>query len=72
MTTTYKYVDKELTRKYLGLTQIRKLIETFPILELDDDERRRFREVVSKGRAREIISFVREVRKYPSSFARST
>ncbi|MFW9970506.1 MAG: SAM-dependent DNA methyltransferase, partial [Candidatus Odinarchaeota archaeon] len=28
--TTYKYSDAEYTRKYLGLTQVRKLIQTFP------------------------------------------
>ena len=33
--TTYKYSDAEYTRKYLGLTQVRKLIETFPIINLN-------------------------------------
>lgn len=33
--TTYKYSNAEYTRKYLGLTQGRKLIETFPILDID-------------------------------------
>ena len=28
--TTYKYSNAEYTRKYLGLTQVRKLIQTFP------------------------------------------
>ncbi|MFX1420549.1 MAG: N-6 DNA methylase [Promethearchaeota archaeon] len=28
--TTYKYSEAEYTRKYLGLTQVRKLIQTFP------------------------------------------
>ncbi len=28
--TTYKYSQADYTRKYLGLTQVRKLIETFP------------------------------------------
>ena len=28
--TTYKYSNADYTRKYLGLTQTRKLIETFP------------------------------------------
>ena len=36
--TTYKYSNAEYTRKYLGLTQVRKLIKTFPILEIDDDD----------------------------------
>jgi type I restriction-modification system DNA methylase subunit len=33
--TTYKYSNAEYTRKYLGLTQARKLIETFPIQDID-------------------------------------
>jgi hypothetical protein len=33
--TTYKYSKAKYTRKYLGLTQVRKLIETFPIQDLD-------------------------------------
>jgi hypothetical protein len=33
--TTYKYSNAEYTRKYLGLTQVRKIIETFPIGQLD-------------------------------------
>jgi len=36
--TTYKYSDAEYTRKYLGLTQVRKLIQTFPILDLEKDQ----------------------------------
>jgi hypothetical protein len=35
--TTYKYSNAEYTRKYLGLTQVRKLIETFPISYKKDD-----------------------------------
>jgi len=34
--TTYKYSSAKYTRKYLGLTQVRRLIETYPILDLDD------------------------------------
>ncbi|NHJ85649.1 MAG: SAM-dependent DNA methyltransferase [Asgard group archaeon] len=37
--TTYKYSSAEYTRKYLGLTQVRNLIETFPILNLTNDEK---------------------------------
>ncbi|MHA1506636.1 MAG: N-6 DNA methylase [Candidatus Asgardarchaeia archaeon] len=64
--TTYKYVDKEVTRKYLGLTQIRKLIETFPILELNSDGIKELREAVEKGDPEEIISFIRKIRKNTS------
>ncbi|PMP88705.1 MAG: methyltransferase, partial [Caldisphaera sp.] len=33
--TTYKYSDSEYTRKYLGLTQVKEIIETFPWLSLN-------------------------------------
>lgn len=29
--TTYKYSKSEYTRKYLGLSQVKKLIQTFPL-----------------------------------------
>lgn len=32
--TTYKYSGAKYTRKYLGLTQVRQIIETFPIITL--------------------------------------
>ena len=35
--TTYKYSDAEYTRKYLGLTQVRRLIHTFPYNELNNN-----------------------------------
>ena len=60
--TTYKYVNKQITRKYLGLTQVRKLIETFPILELDEHEKEKFRQLVFNGMPQEIIKFIKKFR----------
>lgn len=37
--TTYKYSDAEYTRKYLGLTQARALIQTLPILSISQEEK---------------------------------
>ena len=37
--TTYKYSSAKYTRKYLGLTQVRRLIETFPIIGLDESSK---------------------------------
>ncbi|MFX0056719.1 MAG: N-6 DNA methylase [Candidatus Hodarchaeota archaeon] len=37
--TTYKYSKAEYTRKYLGLTQTKKLIETFPYRKLESKVR---------------------------------
>jgi len=36
--TTYKYSNADYTRKYLGLTQIRGIIETFPYRLKEDDK----------------------------------
>ena len=44
--TTYKYSNSEYTRKYLGLSQVKKLIKTFPWLNLTDNERRYFKELI--------------------------
>lgn len=60
--TTYKYVNKQITRKYLGLTQTRKLIETFPILELGENEKEKFRELVLNGTPQEIIKFIKNLK----------
>jgi hypothetical protein len=35
--TTYKYSDSIHVRKYLGLTQAKKLIETFPLHDLNKE-----------------------------------
>ncbi|NVM36441.1 MAG: N-6 DNA methylase [Candidatus Lokiarchaeota archaeon] len=37
--TTYKYSNADYTRKYLGLTQVRSLIETFPIINMSSDDK---------------------------------
>ncbi|MHA1149101.1 MAG: N-6 DNA methylase [Promethearchaeota archaeon] len=36
--TTYKYSNAEYTRKYLGLTQVRGLIETFPFKQAQEEK----------------------------------
>ncbi len=38
--TTYKYSKADYTRKYLGLTQVRGLIETFPHEQKEEDKER--------------------------------
>jgi hypothetical protein len=38
--TTYKYSNADYTRKYLGLTQTRRLIETFPYIQLDSKRKK--------------------------------
>lgn len=61
--TTYKYSNSEYTRKYLGLKQVKGLIETFPILSLQGDEKAKFKELVERNDVRELISFVKRFNK---------
>ena len=58
--TTYKYSNSEYTRKYLGLSQVKKLIQTFPWIELTEDEQAYFRDLIKNKDAKEIVSFVKE------------
>ncbi|MFX1378038.1 MAG: N-6 DNA methylase [Promethearchaeota archaeon] len=44
--TTYKYSDAQYTRKYLGLTQVRKLIQTFPYHERDNKFRIKLNDLI--------------------------
>jgi len=46
--TTYKYSNAEYTRKYLGLTQVRKLIQTFPYKNLDQNFQEKLSILVEK------------------------
>ncbi len=44
--TTYKYSNAEYTRKYLGLTQVRMLIKTFPINELSETDKLKLKNAI--------------------------
>jgi len=57
--TTYKYSKSEYTRKYLGLSQVRELIETFPILLLKEKKKKEFQELVERKDAEGVISFIK-------------
>jgi len=57
--TTYKYSNSEYTRKYLGLSQAKKLIETFPILLLKEKEKEELKELIDKKDAEGVISFIK-------------
>lgn len=58
--TTYKYSNSKYIRKYLGMTQTRKLIQTFPILTLKKNEKIILKELVDKKDAENVISFVED------------
>jgi len=55
--TTYKYSKADYTRKYLGLTQVRKLIETFPIIDLNDQEKELLKNLIKDENVRNILEF---------------
>jgi len=57
--TTYKYSNSEYTRKYLGLSQVRGLIETFPILSLKGRKRNEFENLINKKDTEGVIFFVK-------------
>lgn len=59
--TTYKYSNSAYTRKYLGLTQVKKLIQTFPILTLRQNELKYFENLVRSGNTKEIIEYIKNV-----------
>ncbi len=57
--TTYKYSDAEYTRKYLGLTQVRKLIQTFPYSELNDEFKEKLNELIENRDFNSILKFLK-------------
>ena len=57
--TTYKYSNSEYTRKYLGLSQVKKLIQTFPWLSLSKGERSHFEKLIYDKDVESILSFVK-------------
>jgi len=59
--TTYKYSKAEYTRKYLGLTQIRGLIETFPY-ELNDDDKEKLISFIKNNKLERIFELIRLAR----------
>ncbi len=61
--TTYKYSNGPYTRKYLGLSQVRKLINTFPIKLLNINEKNRFEEILLENEVEELIRFLKTIKK---------
>ncbi|MCS7300832.1 MAG: hypothetical protein NZ556_04680, partial [Fimbriimonadales bacterium] len=58
--TTYKYSESQYTRKYLGLSQAKALIETFPWLTLTAEQREWLRRAVGAGDAEAVVARVLE------------
>ncbi len=57
--TTYKYSNSKYTRKYLGLTQVRSLIETFPILSLNKNYKEHLRLLIENKNYSELKEFIK-------------
>ncbi len=58
--TTYKYSEAIYTRKYLGLTQTRKLIETIPFIEMNLEHKKKLKEFVKEKKVEEILELLKE------------
>lgn len=61
--TTYKYSDSEYTRKYLGLSQVKKLIQTFPLLNLNESAKFHLKNLIEAKKTEKIISYIQDANK---------
>ena len=59
--TTYKYSNAEYTRKYLGLTQTRKLIETFPYGKLTSEKKQELKSLITSKNFERILDFLKSM-----------
>lgn len=59
--TTYKYSDSDYTRKYLGLTQAKALIKTFPILTINKEKKEKLSNLITEKKATQVLSLVKKV-----------
>lgn len=57
--TTYKYSNSKYTRKYLGLTQVKGLIETFPILDFNKEQFENMKNLIRKRNVNYILNFLK-------------
>ncbi len=57
--TTFKYSETDYTRKYMGLTRVKQLIQTFPILDLSEKEKVEFKNLIDKKDTYKIIEFIK-------------
>jgi len=58
--TTYKYSKADYTRKYLGLTQVRGLIETLPIINMDKPSKQELKNIIEKRDFKKILIIIKE------------
>ena len=58
---TYKYSGANYTRKYFGLSQAKKLIETFPINDLNKVQREKFKNLIKIKDSKSLIPFLNNI-----------
>lgn len=58
--TTYKYSNASYTRKYLGLSQVRKLIETFPF-NIRESEKVSLNKIINEKKSTELMHFLNNI-----------
>jgi hypothetical protein len=61
--TTYKYSKAEYTRKYLGLTQTRKLIQTFPKKKISQEIKENLGNLIKKKDFDELLELLKTCKK---------
>ena len=59
--TTYKYSNADYTRKFLGLTQARKIIETFPYEYLTLEIRSKLKDLIMEMNFNELTAFLADL-----------
>ncbi|MDK2886102.1 MAG: hypothetical protein PWP54_660 [Thermosipho sp. (in: thermotogales)] len=60
--TTYKYSNSKYTRKYLGLRQVKNLIQTFPWLSLNEEEKNMLKNLIEAKNIKKLITFISHVK----------
>ena len=61
--TTYKYSNAQYTRKYLGLTQARSLIHTFPYNKLLKDNKVKLARLIQNENSEKLFEFLKDLLK---------
>jgi len=62
--TTYKYSDAEYTRKYLGLIQVRSLIETLPIINMNSESKAILNDLINNKKFDELLLFLKKIKNF--------
>lgn len=65
--TTFRYSHAEYTRKYLGLTSVKRLVRTCPLLDLHGTAKSEFVSLLLRGRGDEIVRYVADRHRASSS-----